>query len=91
MSSAINIVTVMSQGYDHLLKTAVPRHIKMRGCGITLPGTKSSFHIYSAVEGDCPVGIEIMNQELPALLTQNSQTFILNRSQKYHCSKTLIT
>lgn len=51
----------MSQEYDHLFKTAVATHIKMRDGRITFPGTKSSVHVYSAVEGDCPVGIQIMN------------------------------
>lgn len=84
-------ITIMLQEYDHLFKTAVATHIKMRDGRITFPGTKSSVHVYSAMEGDCPVGIQIMNRELLALLTPNSQTFILNHSQKYHCSKTLIT
>ena len=68
----------MSQEYDHLFKTAVAMHIKMSDCRITFPGTESSVHVYSAMEGDCPVGIQIMNRELLTLLTPNSQTFILN-------------
>lgn len=33
----------------------------MKDCGVTLPGSDSSLQIYPAVEGDCPVGVLIMN------------------------------
>lgn len=73
-----------------MLNTAAAGYLKMKDCRVTLLGTGSPAHIYSVLEDDCPVGIQIINQELPALLTESRQMFILNHKQKYHCSKTLI-
>lgn len=55
------IATVISPCYDYVLNTAVAGHIKMRDYRTTLLGTKSLVHIYSALKGDCPIGIQIIN------------------------------
>lgn len=62
----------------------------MKDYRITLLGTKSPADIYSVLEDDCPVGIQIINQELLAPLTESKKMFILNHRLKYLCSKTLI-
>lgn len=40
-----------------MLTTAMARDISMKKYGMTLSGTKSPAHIYSALENDCPAGI----------------------------------